>query len=401
MLAIGEFLSRSFLGNPIRSYAIALLSFAIGLAAVSILQRVLIRQVKCWTSRTRFEGDDVLIRIIERAALPILYFGVFYASLQSLQLNSTLDTCLDALGAIVLTIGGVRGVESLVEYGLRLYWLSEAWSSDEDRQRSQFKLNLIVPAVRVVLWSLGTIFLLQNLGFDLSAVLASLGIGGVAVALASQGILQDLFSYFAIAIDAPFTIGDFIVVDGVAGTVERIGIKTTRLVSLPGEELVFANSFLTGTRIQNFRKMETRRVVFQVGVTYETPLAQLKEIPGIVERIVKPIEWVTFERCHFATYGDFSLNFETVYYVTGNDYMRYMDVQQRMNLELFEAFAERGIEFAYPTQVLYVNGQESQASTDAPRSPGRSADDAHNGHRALDTDRAGASNGHAPHGHAQ
>lgn len=374
-MPIDQIFAKVILGNPLQSYAIAGGSILVGLIGIRLVQGIVLQRLKHRAAQNRIELDDVLIRILERSALPVLYFGVFYAALQSLQLNTTLATSLNAIGATILTISGVRCIGALAEYGLRVYWLSNRWASEEERTEIQLKLNLVMPAVRVVLWSLGLIFLLQNLGFNLSAVLASLGIGGVAVALASQGVLQDLFSYFAIAIDAPFRLGDTILVDGMVGTVDRIGIKTTRLVSITGEELVFSNSFLTSARIQNYRKMAQRRIVFRIGVTYDTPPAALRDIPPLIEGIIQGLDYATFDRCHFASCGASSLDIETVYYVDGNDYATYLDIQQQINLALLEEFAVRGIEFAYPTQTLFIQPNAAQVSAPQPNPEAREAGD--------------------------
>ncbi|MEM8810584.1 MAG: mechanosensitive ion channel family protein, partial [Cyanobacteria bacterium P01_G01_bin.38] len=187
------------------------------------------------------------------------------------------------------------------------------------------------------------------------AVVAGLGIGGVAVALASQGVLQDLFSYFAILFDRPFEIGDFIIVGDFIGTVEHVGIKTTHMRSISGEQLVLANTDLTSTRIRNFRRMQRRRIVFSIGVTYETGYAKIERIPAMIQAIVEQMSGVTFDRAHFLSYGDFSLNFEIVYFVETDDYATYMDAQQQINLGLKTAFEKEQIEFAYPTQVLYLS----------------------------------------------
>jgi small-conductance mechanosensitive channel len=196
---------------------------------------------------------------------------------------------------------------------------------------------------------------MDNLGFNISAVIAGLGIGGIAIALAAQAILGDLFSYFVIFFDRPFEVGDFIVVGDKTGTVEYTGIKTTRIRALSGEQLVFSNTDLTNSRIHNFKKMQERRVVFKLGVVYQTPTAQLEEIPKIVRAIIEKHTDVRFDRGHFASYSDFSLNFEFVYFVFGAEYVKYMDTQQSINLEIYKEFEKRKIEFAYPTQTLYLN----------------------------------------------
>jgi small-conductance mechanosensitive channel len=171
-----------------------------------------------------------------------------------------------------------------------------------------------------------------------------------------------LFSYFVIFFDRPFEVGDFITVQDKVGTVEYTGIKTTRLRALTGEQLVFSNTDLTNSRIHNFKKMQERRVLFRIGVVYQTSAAQLKEIPQIVKNIIEKHSDVRFDRGHFATYGDFSLNFEFVYFVIGSEYVKYMDTQQSINLEIYDEFEKRGIEFAYPTQTLFVNKETVSAN---------------------------------------
>lgn len=208
--------------------------------------------------------------------------------------------------------------------------------------------------IGIVIWTVGLVFLLDNLGVRVSAVITGLGIGGIAVALAAQAILGDLFAYFVIFFDRPFETGDFIVVEDKQGAVEYIGLKTTRVRSLNGEQLIFSNKDLTDSRIHNYKKMERRRAIFQIGVTYQTPIEQIREIPGLVKQIVESQQDVVFDRGHFIKYGDFSLNFEFVYYILTSDYNRYMDIQQTINLTIFELFEKKGIEFAYPTQTLYM-----------------------------------------------
>ncbi len=215
-----------------------------------------------------------------------------------------------------------------------------------------------MPIITFAIYLLGLLILLDNLGIKVSALIAGLGITGVAVALAGQAILADLFSYFAILFDKPFDIGDFVIVGEHMGVVEKIGIKTTRIKSLSGEQVVFSNSDLTNSRVKNYKKMQERRVAFKLGVVYQTSQDRLKAISTIIKDIIEKIDGTRFDRSHFASYGDFSLNFETVYYISGADYNRYMDIQQEINLAINQAFAEKGIQFAYPTQLVYLNKSE-------------------------------------------
>lgn len=207
---------------------------------------------------------------------------------------------------------------------------------------------------KLVLWSLALLLILQNAGIDVTALVAGLGIGGIAIALAAQNVLGDLFASLSIVLDKPFVLGDFIIVDQHMGTVEHIGVKTTRLRSLSGEQLIFSNADLLKSRISNYKRMRERRVVFTVGVTYETPLEKLSALSAALGDIVRAQGRVRLDRAHFKSFGDSALVFEVVYYVLDADYNVYMDVQQAINLALVEHFQRQGIEFAYPTQTIYL-----------------------------------------------
>jgi small-conductance mechanosensitive channel len=198
---------------------------------------------------------------------------------------------------------------------------------------------------------------LDNVGIDVTALVAGLGVGGIAVALAVQNVLGDLFASLSIALDKPFTLGDFLIIDDYMGSVEHIGLKTTRIRSLSGEQLVFSNTDLLKSRIKNYGRMFERRVVFKIGVTYQTPRDKIELIPTIIREAIESQEPVRFDRSHFQAYGDFSLLFETVYYVLKPDYNLYMDIQQAINLEIHRRFEQESIEFAYPTQTLILQGQ--------------------------------------------
>jgi small-conductance mechanosensitive channel len=217
--------------------------------------------------------------------------------------------------------------------------------------------------IRLVVWTIVILVILDNLGIEITALIAGLGIGGVAVALATQNILGDLFASLSIVLDKPFVVGDFLSIDEFLGSVEKVGIKTTRVRSLSGEQLIFSNNDLLNSRIRNFGRMFERRVVFAFGVTYQTPAEKLRRIPTIIRDAVESQEKVRFDRAHFQKYGDSALIFETVYFVLSPDYNYYMDVQQNINLAIFERLAEEGIDFAYPTQTIHFaeDGRKPEA----------------------------------------
>lgn len=344
-----EFLTRSFMGNRIIDYLICLGILIISVGIIRLFKRIVVKKLKVWAEKTATTLDDFLIGLMEKIFLPLLYFGAFYLSLTTLNLPAFLKKFINIIGLALLTVLVTYLLTTLLNYLLKAYWVRRG--KDVTLERS---LKGILKVAKVIVWGGAIIFFLDNLGFKVSTVLAGLGIGGIAVGLAAQTILKDLFSYFAILFDRPFEIGDFIIIDDYLGTVEYIGVKTTRIRSLGGEQLIFSNTDLTDSRVRNYKRMEKRRVVFRIGVTYNTPLEKLKEIPGIIERVIKNVKDTIFDRAHFFSYGDFSLIYEIVYYIIGSDYNKYMDIQQEINFALKEEFEKRNIEFAFPTQTVYL-----------------------------------------------
>jgi len=245
-------------------------------------------------------------------------------------------------------------------------WLSRFFTALIERQSAvrmardgstSNAVTLLQLLVRIIVWSVALLMVLDNLGVNVTALVAGLGIGGIAIGLAAQGIISDLFGSFTILLDKPFETGDFIIFGDMMGTVERIGINSTRVRSLSGEQIVISNADLLSTRIRNFKRMQERRVLFSFGVTYQTPAEKLERIPGMVRAAIEGQEGTRFDRSHFARFGASSLDFENVYYVLTSDYNTFMDIQQRVNLSLCRTFEAEGIEFAYPTQTLYVSQQ--------------------------------------------
>lgn len=343
-----ETLEQVYFNNSIRDYLISLGIIVVGLLALRAFRKMILNRLKKWSDKTETKADDLLVSGIEKYGLPILNFLVLYYGLHYLEFSAKVEKVIAAALTVVIIFFIVRLVIAFIEMSLERYVRQQESGEEKLKQ-----LRGVMLVINVVIWALGIVVIFSNLGYDVTAVITGLGIGGIAIALAAQNILGDLFNYFVIFFDRPFEIGDYIVIDDKKGTVEHIGIKTTRLKSLSGEQLIFSNSDLTNSRIHNFKRMDRRRIVFNVGVTYQTTTEQLKKIPSFIKQAVEHQEGTTLDRTHFASYGDFSLNFETVYFVESSEYNRYMDVQQAINLELFEVFAKQGIAFAYPTQMVY------------------------------------------------
>lgn len=346
-----NFLSIEFLSNQLSDYLLASAILVCSIIFIKIVRRIAFRSLKKWAAKTKNIYDDAIINILERNLIPIAYVGSIYLAIGNLTLHSILDRVIEVLVVIISTIFAIRLCTASIEYLIKIYWITY----HRDNANLEQSIDALIPAIRVVVWLIGIIFLLDNLGFDISAVVASLGIGGVAIALASQGILQDLFSYFSILLDRPFELGDFIIVGDYLGTVEYVGIKTTRLKSINGEEIIIANADLTGSRIRNFQRMKQRRIVLKFGVVYHTSDEQLAQIPILINNIINNTNNARCDRAHFSGYGEYSLDFEVVYFINSNDYNLYMDTQQKINLEIKSEFTKHEIEFAYPTQINYFN----------------------------------------------
>ena len=347
-----KILEQVFFGNRILDYIISLLTLVLSILFVKVVIRFMIRRLKKFAEITTTKFDDFLIKILEKIGLPALYISCFYVSAKTLKLPSGAGTLINALEMIIITFFAARIVVMFAGWGINTYFVKK--QQDPTVVRS---LDGMLWAVKISIWVLAIVILLDNLGYKVSTLIAGLGIGGIAVAIAAQALLKDFFSYFSIVFDHPFKIGDFIIIGDFMGTVEYIGIKTTRIRSLGGEQVIFSNTDLTDSRVRNYRLMEKRRVLFRIGVTYQTSLNQLKEIPKIIEQIIKNTKDAAFDRAHFFSYGDFSLIFEVVYFVSSPDYNKYMDIQQEINFAIKEDFEKRGIEFAYPTQTLFVTKQ--------------------------------------------
>jgi len=309
------------------------------------------RRLRRLNRRTGGYIGNLLADLLERTHMLFMLLIAVY-------LGSLAVTLPQAVGEIIVTLAVLA---SLIQLGVWGSSLITALISRHMRRRLQedvataTTISALGLLGKIILWTILLLLFLSNLGYDISALIAGLGIGGIAVALALQNILRDLFASLSIVIDKPFVIGDFVIVGEYLGTVEHIGLKTTRIRSLSGEQLVFANGDLLNSRIRNYKRMAERRIAFSIGVTYGTPYEKLQAIPGMIREIIDAQDKTRFDRAHFKEYGDFSLNFEIVYYVLVPDYNIYMDTQQGINMELYRRFEKEGIEFAYPTQTLYIN----------------------------------------------
>lgn len=319
-----------------------------------LLRIVILHRIKSLASKTKGDFDDVLVGAVENVRAWVYTLVALYASLQFFTFSDLVDKVFTFVFLFSIVWQTIEIITGLVNYFATNFLEKDEDGDGKIDPNSANASNLVSLISRILLWSLGILFVLSNLGIEVTSLLAGLGIGGIAIAFALQGVLSDLFASFSIYFDKPFRIGDFIVIGTDSGTVERIGIKTTRIRTLQGEELVISNAELTTARVQNFKKMRERRIVTKFGITYETPQDLVHNVPGIVTRIFESLEGGRLDRVHFTSFGDSALIFEIVYFVESSEYAQYLNIQQSFNFDLMKQFAELGIEFAYPTQTIYT-----------------------------------------------
>lgn len=345
-----EFLTTEIAGNSLLKWVIAACVVVAVLLVAGVLRFILTRQLGKLAKRRETTVWPMLQTLVRKTSWLFLLLVALVLGALALQMPDKTRSVLSAVLIVAL----------LVQAGL---WASAAVQvyMEQYRKRQMAKdpasvttLSVVNFVARIVIWSLVLLLVLDNLGVDITALVAGLGVGGIAVALALQTILGDLFSSLSIVLDKPFVVGDFLVVGDLLGTVEYVGLKTTRLRSLSGEQLIFANSDLLKSRIRNYGRMFERRVSFDIGVTYQTPRDKLTLIPQIIREAVEQQDKTRFDRSNFKSYGDFALIFESVYYIKSPDYNIYMDIQQAVLLHIHARFEAEGIEFAYPTQLVYV-----------------------------------------------
>lgn len=337
-----------FLGNTLLSYTFSFVIFVGAYIAFTVVQKVVLIKLASFSAKTETTIDDILIKMVRSFRPPFYTFLAFWFAFQFLEVHGFMKSAFTAVIIIwavyqVVIVAGIF-VEDI---------LLEKIAKDKD-PTTKSALRILSRLAKGAIWGIGIIFLLSNLNVDVTGLLAGVGIGGIAIAFALQNILSDLFSSFSIYFDKPFEVGDFIIVGDKMGTVERIGIKSTRLRALSGEELVLANTFLTSAQIQNYKRMNERRVVFTLGVTYDTPVEKMKKAVAIVKEVINEQELARLDRVHFSTFGDFSLVIEAVYNETTPDYNAYMDTQEVINFAIKERFEKEGIEMAFPTSTVYL-----------------------------------------------
>jgi small-conductance mechanosensitive channel len=349
-----------FLRNSLEDWAVAI---AVGLAAtiaILTIRGFVLRRLAARSSAVSGLLDDFASAMLTRTYLLFILTFAIYLGSTFLQLSDKQDRFITRLGVAALLVQAAIWADT----GLRAWRDRYRYGPNADSER-RASSSVLCFFARLALWAVTVLMVLDNFAVNITTLIASLGIGGVAVALATQNILGDLFASLSIMLDKPFEVGDFIIVGDVLGSVEHIGLKTTRLRGLGGEQVVFSNGELLKCRIHNHKRMQTRRVAFVLRVAYGTSEEKLCRIPRIVREVVTARKEVEFERAHFFLWGEWSLNFEVVYHFQSPDYVRHMDAQQDIFLEIYRRFQQAGIDFAYPTSVVRLGERELAGMTRA------------------------------------
>jgi small-conductance mechanosensitive channel len=345
------FLDQIVFYNSVRAWAVAVVAALAAFLALLLIRALLVGRLGAIAKRTPTELDDILVEIVARTRPYFLAVAAAIFASRFLVLPGTTDVYVRGIFSLVL----------LLQCGMWGSTAVDLWISQRLNRRvtgvdvaSATTIRALGIGIKVLLWVIIFITALDKFGVNVTTLVTGLGIGGVAIALAVQNVLGDLFAALSIVLDKPFDVGDAIAVDQMSGTVERIGLKTTRVRSVSGEQIIISNSDLLKSRIRNYKRQVERRVVFTSDVTYDTPAATMERIPAIIREIVSSQQPVRFDRSHFTQYMDSALRIETVYYVLDADYTRYLDIQQRINIELLRRFDAEKINFAFPTRTILV-----------------------------------------------
>lgn len=337
-----------FLNNRIFDYLVSFLLFLLFLTVFKIFQKIVLKKLESFSEKTETELDETLVEAIKKIKPSFYLFVSLYLAVKFLNIPSIAIQVLDGALIAFVVYQIIISLHIIIDYFIERHFIKE---KDEGTKSAIINLGKIGKAF---LWAFGILLVVSNFGINVTSLIAGLGIGGLAIAIAMQNILSDLFSSFVIHFDKPFTPGDFIIVGDYMGVVDKVGIKTTRIKALQGEEIVISNNELVQSRIQNFKKMKERRVVFNFGVEYGTPTKKLKSISKIVEELVNKEELVRLDRVHFTKFGESSLDFEVAYYILSGDYTEFMDAHQSILLQVKESLEKEKVSMAFPTRTVHL-----------------------------------------------
>lgn len=346
MTAFDSLLTTIFFGNTAWQWILAWLLFAFVLLSSQVFNEFLVKKIQSRISGQHSNVGSLLWQLVAETPYYFFVFFALYLPAQILLIPDRLDSILSTLFIVLVALQLVR-----IASKIAVYLIHNINGNDEADASSKNVLSLIA---KIIIWLTALMLVLINLGIEITPLVTSLWIWGIAVAFALQNILSDIFSSFSIFFDKPFKVGDFILLWGDAGTVTDITLKSTRIKTLDGPDLIIPNKEVMNTRINNYAHIQRRRVKQQLWVVYNTTKKQLTAIPSAIQDIVNTNDKCSFKRCVFKEYGSFSLNFELVYYTEVSAYDDHLSLVQDINYAIFEKFADMWVDFAFPTQTVHV-----------------------------------------------
>lgn len=359
-------MERVILENTVQDWIVALSILAGSFLLLGLLKRLVIYRLGRFAAKTETDIDDLLIDIVRRTRRMFLFIvavwiaahfvrlpGAEYSPEGELQQESEIQRYIGILANISFWVQVGFWGRGLLDYGLRKLLSSRGVDDPTVKMGS----NVLGFIGQVVLWALVLLLCLEAAGFNVNSLIASLGIGGIAVALALQNVLGDLFASISILLDKPFVVGDAIQAAEFNGTVEQIGVKNTRIRSVTGEEIIIGNNDLASSRLRNYKRLTERRCLHVLGLVYGTPHEKLRRVPALLAEIVAGNPRAKLDRAHFKGFGDSAILFEFAFYTQGQEFAVMMDVQQEILFEVHRRFELEGLSFAFPTQTLHLVGE--------------------------------------------
>lgn len=348
-----EMLDRMYFGNPLGDWLFAASAFLVCFFVLPAIRLFVVARSRKWVGGEAPAWINLVLLLITRTRRLFLVVIAIYFAERFLDLPQRIENISTALIVLTFWIQAALWGAAAVEFALKQRQ-DRMIAAGEVKQSGSMSVLLFV--ARVAIFALAVLLALDNLGVDITALVAGLGIGGIAIALAVQTVLGDLLASLSITLDKPFRVGDLLRIDDIEGVVEFIGVRSTRLRSISGEQVIIANADLLKNRLRNLGRMPERRMLFQLGVAYETSPEKLSSVSGIVQRAIESVEGTRFEYCAMRTFAESSLNFEVVYFVPDWDQarLRFITINDAVNRAIHAAFAAEGIVFAYPTRSVIV-----------------------------------------------
>ncbi len=346
------FLALQYGENTMAQYLFALGIILFSWCALYVFRVVIVRHLEALSKKTKTDIDDLVISIIKQVGWPFYFFLSLAVGFRFISQPEFLKTATTKVAFIVVAYYAVKASMGFIEYAKDK--IVESRKKDGNGEDTTV-IDLLSKIVKAAVWIVAVLVIFSNMGYNVSALMAGLGVGGIAIAFALQNVLSDIFASFSIYFDKPFQVGDYIVVGTDMGTVEKIGIKSTRIRSSQGEEMIISNKELTEARVRNFKKLERRRVTLKIGVTYETGATKLKKVPEIIRKIFEKVDACDLDRVHFAEFTDSAIMYEIVYFVNSNEFTVHMDKRQEINLAIYEEFKKEKIDMAHPTRTVYMH----------------------------------------------